>query len=168
MATYKTKNLPGFEHLLVVGNEWQLDDSRGTFEVVEVKTLINTSVLVGDRELKINLPDQAMFINIHNLEPVPETESEHEFASDNPFGQYQYEGRFSRGILEVVHVVYEKAITISILEKVGPNSRTLYSESFFSMRERALGMIEEMLHGELDSDDLIFNLKDLKENDLNG
>lgn len=168
MATYKVKNVPGFEHLLAVGNEWQLDDGHGTFEVVEVKTLINTSVVIGDRELKINLPDQAMFINIHNLELVPETEAQHEFTSDNPFGEFKYDGRFQRGDLIVTHAVYERAITITIVEKTREYTHTVYSDNFFSERAIALNCVERMLHGQLDPDDLIFELKDIKGRDTNG
>lgn len=172
MATYKIKDLPGFGHLLAVG-----DGDGLSAGLVSIKQFINSGVLIGDRELKFNMPDDAVWIDLAHLELVDDSESEKEFADDNPYGEFKYEGRFTKGDLEVVHAVYENAISITIMEKQRIDTvsegqihghKTLYTTSFFVNRQAALGLVENMLHDDLDPDDLIFELEKLKENDYNG
>lgn len=169
MATYKVKDLPGLNDLHVVG-ELRLDTTVGT--VVEVSEFVNTGVVIGDRLLRFPVPPHAVFISVQNLDEV-DIDANQEFASDNPYGAFKYEGRFTKGNLTITHSVFEQAVSITIYETetLGPdttNYKTLYTASFFQQAPAALELVEDMLHSNLDPDDLIFELQKLKENDYNG
>jgi hypothetical protein len=165
--TYRTKNLPGFENLLVIGNLQYLDDGHGTYHLVEVEQFINSGVLVGDRELKVNPSKGSIWINIHYLDEIDDAEGKREFANDNPFGAFKYEGRFVKAPLEITYAMYEKAVSITITEKNPPDmkglDKTLYSGAFYVTRNEAMEVIHELLNGVIDPDDLVFELKQLEE-----
>jgi hypothetical protein len=158
MPTYKTKNLPGFDHLLVVGNVIFAGDVG---PVIEVSTFINTSVIIGDRELRFNLPTGSLFINTSNLVRVDDSDGKREFATDNPFGTYLSSGRVTLGELVVSYSRYKGAFTITIVDV----DRTIYSDNFFSTRLIAAEFAEKAFCGDLDPEDLIFELQKLKETD---
>ncbi len=172
MATYKVQDLPGFEHLLAVGELQKLDDGAGEFHLVEIEQLVNTSVLVGDRELKLTIRPGSLWINVHNLVEVPDAEAKREFATDNPFGEFKYSGRFEKERLVITHAVYENAININIVEKnpleVKGLDSTIYSDNFFSTRDRAAELVKNTLEGIMDPEDLIFALDELKEEEKRG
>jgi len=176
MPTYKIKDIPGFENLLVVGQFRQFGGTGEAWRILEVEQFINTNVIVGDRELKIAIPPQSMWLAPVNLELVSDTEGKRVYANDNPFGTFKYEGRYEKDKLVIAYGMYEKAVSITIYEMqpatpnlaAGHSQKTLYSSSFFSNRTFAMEMVEEMLHGNLDPDDLIFELEKLKGNDYHG
>lgn len=174
--TYRTKDLPGFENLLVIGNVQNLDDGHGVYSLVEVEQFVNTGVLVGDRELKVNPEKGSIWINIHHLDEVDPMDAQREFANDNPFGKFMYEGRYEKDELVIAYGKYEKAVSITIYEmpqatkehSSSQAQKTLYSGAFFATRDQAMEIIYDLLNGHTDPDDLIFELKQLKEDDFHG
>ena len=157
--TYQIRNIPAFSGLVAVG------DVDEDLELVEVFELVNTNVIVGDRNLKFPIPNKTLFIALKNLVEIEDV-STREFANDNPYGTYLYEGSFQKENLQVVHAVYQYAVTVSIIEKSSPKEKgldkTLFVGNFFDTKHRALEIIEDMLHGAMDPDDLVFELKQLQ------
>lgn len=158
--TYKIVDLPGLSGLYVVG----VDNSP---ELVEVLELINMNVTLGDRLLRYKLPEDSLYINVVHLEEVDD-DTNIEFAVDNPYGEYMFEGRFQKGDLQIVHAVYRNAVTVTIVEKNPPKmkgmDKTLFTGNFFNAhRNEALKLIEDLLHGQIDPDDIIFAFKNLQE-----
>jgi hypothetical protein len=154
--TYKIVNIPGLSGLHVVG------ETNG--DVVDVKEIINVGIVIGDRLLRYPIPSSSVFIAKDNLEEIDNI-SAREFSAENPYGEFKYEGRFEKNDLTIAHAVYEKAITITIYEdnKQG-GQKTLYTGNFFENRVDAAQIIDELLHGNMDSDDVIFELKNLEGN----
>ena len=151
----------------------EFGSNNPAYRLLEVEQLINTSVIVGNRELKFTVPTQSIWLSPRDLELVSDSEAQHEFAADNPFGAYKYETRFTKDLLEIVCAVYEKATNITIIEKNDPKKKgldkTLYSDSFFDKHAgRAFARISELVHGDLEPEDLIFELKEIKETNHNG
>ena len=110
--TYKIVNLPGLSGLYVVGTKISADD-----DLVEIQELVNVGIVVGDRQLRYPIPPGAMWIGSDFLDESDDIGSR-EFSTDNPYGEFKYEGRFERDRLVIVHAVYEKAISITIYEMV--------------------------------------------------
>ena len=158
-TTYKIVDLPGLKGLFAIGSY----DNDG---MVEIEALVNANITIGDRQLKYPLPARSVFISEEFLEVVKEDIATREFAFDNPFGKHLYEGRFQKDNLEVIHVVYEDALTVTIIEKADPRGkgmdRPIFTGNFFDNKMIALEMVEDMLHGNTDPDDLVFELKNLQ------
>jgi len=155
--TYKIVNIPGLSGLHVVG------DFKGNY--VHIKELINVGIVIGDRLLRYPIPDEAVAISEQFLEEVDNITAR-EFSAENPYGEYKYEGHFEKDQLTIAHAVYEKAISITIYEDVDEGThvsqKTLYTGNFFDNRHEAAEIIDELLHGQMDSDDIIFELKNLE------
>ena len=165
MATYKIKGIPGFDGLLAVGD---LLDSRW----LNVEQIVNTNLLIGDRELKFTLPEHSILLSKDYLEEVEEEQSRREFASDNPYGQYLYENKFTRERLRITTVVFDEAVSVTLTEVSPPDEkgldRTIWSGSFFKQKTEALRLVQSAITLNIDPDDLIFGLTELKEKDTDG
>lgn len=160
---YRIKGLPGFDGLIVE------TDDVDVVGLLEVKVLHNANVVVGDRTVKFPMPPGSLWID-HNF-LVPDLDPSREYSTENPFGEYLYEGSFTKGDLYVAYTEFDNALTVTIIEKNPPGhkgiDKTLYSESFFSNKLIAMEFIRELLDGRSDPDDLIFELRNLKEQDTN-
>lgn len=155
--TYRIKNIPGLSGLHCVA---EIDAHNGLYQVSE---LINVGVVIGDRLLRYQIPECAVFIGADYLDEVDNITAR-EFSAENPYGEFKYEGRFEKKDLTIAHAVYDKAISITIYEdnKQG-GQKTLYTGNFFENRIEAAQIIDELLHGDMDSDDVIFELKNIEE-----
>lgn len=85
-------------------------------------------------------------------------------STENPFGQLLYEGTYKKDTLHIAYTAFDNAVSISITE-VRPASppKTIYSQNYFKWREQAMLAIEDMLVGEMDVEDLVFELKELND-----
>ena len=154
--TYQIVNLPGLSGLHCVA---RYNEDVCLFEIIE---LINVGIVIGDRFLRYPLPDRAMWLSGDFLKETDDITAR-EFSTDNPFGEYKYEGRYQKGDLVITHVMFEDAITVTILEENAEKTKTLYTGNFFDNKQIASEIIEEVLHGRIEPEDAIFELKNLED-----
>lgn len=161
---FKVSGIEGFNGLVF---EAQKDaDSDVVFPVVSI---LNPHQIVGDRILKIPMPDHALYLN--NLSPhfTPTDDPQKEFTTKNPFGPLLFQGGYRKETIEIVYARYDNGISVTILEHYGelrnPQFRTIYTQNFFKQADTALEKIEDVLSGDVDVEDLVFMLKNLEAED---
>ena len=158
--TFQIVNLPGLSGLHCVAHYAK------DVDLYSVEELINVGIVIGDRLLRYPIPTGAMWLAREFLEEV-EPISSREFSADNPFGEFKYEGRFEKDKLAIVHAVYDNAISITIYEMINDKQkefqRTLYTGNFFEQKQVAIEIIDELLHGRMEPEDVIFELKSLED-----
>lgn len=160
---YRIAGIPGLEGLIAESSAKSTDPSIP----LHIDTLVNPNAVLGDRTVKFPIPENALFITARYLESCPDPNRE--FSTESPFGKLQFEGHLKRDELCVDYVRYENAITITIREDYGENGRTVYTQNFFGDSvPQALAMVEAVMAGKQEVDELVFQLKDLKEEELRG
>ena len=147
----------GFDGLVV---EALYDRGRMLMEIEKVS---NDNIIFGDREVTYPVPRAALYISDEFLEEI-EDEGNREYSHKNPFGKMLFEGRYAKDKIEVTFVEYENTLSVTVLEKVNDSVKTLYSQNFFSDSELIKEIIQVQL-AEGDLDDLVFKLKEAKENE---
>ena len=154
---FKIKGLAkGLDGLIV---EISVRDGMG-YGFSAVDCIYNTNIIFGDRVLKSPVANSGLFIDEKHLEECEDPNME--FSTENPFGEYLYEGTYVKGDLNIVYTEFDNAIAITIFEKRGEQQKTLYSQNFFENTGIAMELIQAMLGGTLDPEDLIFELQRLK------
>jgi hypothetical protein len=159
---YKINGIPGLDGLLVRGRTTEATtepSDEGVFDLVAVDELLNVNVIVGDRQLRYPLPPDGLFVSKRYLTEVADP-GLREYSTANPFGKYQSEGFFNSTSLEISWAVFSLAATITVISL--DTRRTLFSQSFFKNSSQAMGLVDRVMHGKLDPDDLISALQDLK------
>ncbi|OGR24988.1 MAG: hypothetical protein A2139_14870 [Desulfobacca sp. RBG_16_60_12] len=157
---YRIKGIPGLEGL-VIESDYSPSMAK-TAGYVPVLTLINPNAVLGDHTVRFPIPRTALLIQSSYAEEI-EDPGIHEFNASSPFGKLQFEGRLKRDKLVVDYVQYDNAITITIREDEGAQGRTVYTQNFFGENApAALNLVEGVLAGLADVDDLVFALKELK------
>jgi hypothetical protein len=152
---YKVSGIEGFNGLVLETGD---DDI-----MTPIINILNPHQIVGDRILKIPMPEQVLFINATKSHFVATDDPQKEFTTANPFGQHLFEGAYRKGNLQVVYSRYDNGISITVLEEFGNNQmRTLYTQNFFRNAPQALSQIEMVMSGDADPEDLIFELKALE------
>jgi hypothetical protein len=154
---FRITGLPGLEGLVAeVAGECPKEG------VAEVCALINTNVVVGDRNVKFPFPDRALYIDSQYLKLVPDPFREYD--AKNPFGSVLFEGHYKKNDLEVAYVVFDNALSATIFEKHKDGSqKTIFSQNFFDSAIDARAAIEDVLREDDEVEDLVFRLKELKE-----
>ena len=147
--TYRVVGIPAFHGLHVTG----VDCKGATF--LSVEEFINTGVMLGDRQLRYLMPVDSVLISSANLEETDNV-GEREFANDNPFGTYESEHRKTVGKLDVVYVVFEKAVTVTIFDNNSNNHKVIFAGNFFDTKKKAALVAIEVCN---DVYDLVFDLK---------
>ncbi len=164
---YMVKGIPGLEGLVVDG-EYRERVGAGTSDHIAVDEIINPNVVVGDRTVKFPMPKGAIYINDQFLVPVGDYR-ERQFSTKSPFGKFLFEGHLKRGELVVDYVQYDNAVSVTIREDKGKVGRTVYTQNFFADGgSAAMKAIAAVLSDEKDVDDLVFRLKELKQEELKG
>lgn len=159
MKYYRIIALPGLAGLVAEVSAEINDDSDA--EWASVDTLIVPNIVVGDRNMRYPLPPQAVLVKKEYLQGVPDPSRE--YSLDSPYGKYMYEGRYKKEELEVAYTKFERALSISIYENRPGSQKTIYSQNFFGKRDQAMTLIDGVLQGTTEVDDLVFSLKELKE-----
>lgn len=81
--------------------------------------------------------------------------------------KFLYCGTFDRDSISVGYTVYKNAVSVNVYEThskgVRAHNKTLYAQNFYKYKDLALTAIEGVLRGTGEVEDLIFKLKDLKE-----
>jgi hypothetical protein len=134
-------------------------------EYVDVERMLNRDFQFGDRNLSFIFPSGSLLINRLYLDPV-DNPILRQFDTTNPWGKVIEEGRRSLGDLSVVWTEYDKdCLGISVIELSGSSSKTIYSSYFFGASiEKAKSLISSV--SIKNSEDVIFKLRKLKEEDL--
>lgn len=151
----------GFDGLIVEGVQ-----VIGT-QMVAVQKLIDRSSIIGDRNVALPIPPEAVYLGLTFLEPC-EAPGTREFASNNPFGTMLAEGRMTIGNLDVAYSQFQTVINVSVRDtSVG---KTIFSQYFSKDFDKVKKTIEDVLkQGDgSDAEDLVFQLRALKEAEANG
>jgi hypothetical protein len=165
---YKIKGIPGLEGLVVEG-EYRETISRGAtdpvYDYICIRELINPNAVVGDRTVHFPIPERSLFICDAYLTEVDDPGIK-QFSTKSPFGKLLFEGQLRRGDLIVDYVQYDNAVTVTIREehtdKSGTKGRTVYTQNFFKKKAPvAMQAVAHAFGGDLDVDDLIFELKEI-------
>jgi hypothetical protein len=165
MPYFRIKDMPGFTGLIAKCEVQAIVESKGgVFDVYYVDEIINPNVAIGDSTLKWPLEYGSMFINKHMLQEVEYEKKT--FTAENPFGEFQFEGHFQKGPLKIDYAKYSNGLSVNICEITkgdanGP--KTIYSQNFFGIGkvESAVKIIQKVLEGKADAEDLVFTLKDI-------
>lgn len=154
---YRVKNLPGLKGLVIRGKTVLL----GGYDYVNVEEIINTAIVIGDRELRFPFPTGTMLLSVDELE-VFENFEKKEFTYDNPFGDLGYEGHWSRGTIHVDYAVYEKGMSINVKDTSVKPVRTVFSQNFYGdYCVDAEESVQHVLKNESDIEELVFSLQDI-------
>lgn len=135
--------------------------------LVEVLRIIDRNSIVGDRAVALPIPGQAIYLDKRFLEETDDPTTR-EFAANNPFGNLVLEGHMEMGDLKVSYAQFESVISVNIREpKTG---KTLFSQYFSKDFDKVKQTIEAVLKesGGSDAEDLVFQLRALKEAEANG
>lgn len=143
------------------GNFVEVGEKDG--DKVNVLSFVYPDSVIGDRELNLPVPPGGLWINEKLLEWVGERQPK-EFDSRNPFGKARFEGRYTQGNLEVAWCRYERALQVTVIEKVEDKPRTRYTNYFFGDDQHQSDVLQEISIAiqKADLDDLIFTLDGLK------
>lgn len=111
----------------------------------------------------IALKNGVMYISDTVLDELDDYSDE----SDDTYGKFQLEGRMECGNLRVSYAQFEKTLQITVFD-VGAD-RTVYSQNFSKNFNKVKRLVEDVLKDyDLDIDDMVFKLKDLKEEEKYG
>ena len=151
---YKVRNLsPAFDGVILEG---VLDAGW-----VDPIAIISPHIVIGDRLFKMPIPHGSLAFKEEYLQETNDPAKE--FTTESPFAKFLYEGNYVKGELHIAYAVFENALQVTIFEKKGDTQKTLYSQNFFDNRLLAKEFIQEVLEGNMDPDDLVFNLQETKE-----
>jgi hypothetical protein len=146
-----------FDGLVVESDEYIEDGDDGP-SMVEVGRIVNRNTVIGDRSVSYLLPQEAIWISDRYLEEVQDPELR-EFDSTNPWGKCEFEGRYTKGSIEVSYAQYERALQVTVSEKVDGKSKTIHSCYITNDIRKMKEVIETCLREAADPDDLVFAIK---------
>lgn len=151
----------GFDGLVVEGVQ-----VIGT-QMVAIQKLTDRDTIIGDRNVSLPIPPEAVYIGMQFLEKT-EAPGTREFAANNPFGQLMAEGRMTIGNLDVAYSQFMSVLSVNIRDTgVG---KTIFSQYFSKDFEKVKKVMEDALKQSdgSDAEDLVFQLRALKEAETNG
>lgn len=161
MAHYIVKGLGrGFDGLLVEGT---LAPSPNA--LVEISKITNRNEIFGDRNVSYPVKPGTLFLSEDVLEEIDDP-SKREYDAKNPWGRVLFEGRYTKGTLEIAYCQYERVLQVSVIEKVNNRHKTLFSGYYTEQTDAVRNDIEACLRSpDFDVDDLVFQLKAFKSED---
>lgn len=159
---YVVKGIGGGFDGLVVETERTQEDG-----LVEVMRIIDRTSILGDRNVSLPIPGQAIYIDRKFLEPT-EDPGTREYAANNPFGRLVAEGQMEISSIKVSYAQFETVLSVNVQDTVA--KKTLFSQYFSKDIEKVKAAIEAVLkqNGGSDVEDLVFQLRALKEAEANG
>jgi hypothetical protein len=125
----------------------------------------------GDAKLEKSLVSAGLLVPLYDgpdATPTPAKQPD----------KYIYSGSVSRDKLHIGYTVYNNAISVAVYEKFVHKQvvaralkdeervKTLYSQIFYEFKDLALKNVDDIIRGKEDADDLIFRLKELKEEEI--
>lgn len=160
-ACYMIKGMgPAFDGIVIECDSAFI--KHNDLELFKTNRLINRSSVFGDRNITYQVPDGSLWISNKYLEKT-EDPATREFSSTNPLGKCEFEGRYSRGNIEIVYAQYEHALQFSVLEKLNKKTKTIYSDYIRNGFQKMKNVIEDCLKDGSDPDDIIFAIMATKE-----
>ena len=129
--------------------------------VVNVERLINSNIIVGDRQLILPIGENGLMIRSSYLTEVEDPGVSREFGSDNPYGECLSETTRIFDCVSVHIASFKDAMLVTIRDKSVAPIKTLFSE-YFSGKEVSLCI--DVLAQEKDLENLIFFFKKIVEN----
>lgn len=159
---YVVKGIGGGFDGLIVETETNAD---GVYKLVT--RIIDPNMNVGDRTVSLPIPLGALSIHPKFLDQTDDP-GIREFASDNPFGKMFLEGHMDCGDLKVTYSQFEKALSVVVFDTQA--KRTIFSQYFTKEFDKVKQTVEAVLkqNGGSDAEDLVFQLRALKEAETNG
>lgn len=138
----------GFDGLVVEVREDRIEPDT----VVNVLRIIDTAKVVGDRSPSLPLPEGALFVLSDYLDETVHP-VDREFASTNPWGRFQYEGRYlSRDdLVEVAMARFDRALQVTVTRRFThgvrtlPTSQTVFSGYFFEDINEVIRQMNESM-----------------------
>lgn len=167
MKRYKIKGMGrGFDGLIVEGEPDK--DVPGLLSVLKIT---NSNAIFGDRNVSFPVPKGSLYIDDEFL--VEYDEPPREFAHDNPYGRFMYTAEFQNQgqTLSATLTRFEKTLTVTVHEILAwaastPVKSNLFTQNYWKELDKVESIVREYMAG--DPDDLIFELKRLKEEEANG
>lgn len=171
---YVVKDLGGgFDGLVVSGEKIlstveYLQKLSGVQEIMTnilvVEEILDPNSTIGSDPkniVSLPVPFNGLFINVNFLEETDDP-SNRVFVTDNPYGEVIAEGEMTLGDLKVTYLKFADSVTITLVDP--GNGRTLFSHNFRKDPSEILDSVQKLMSEEgTDSDDLFFELNDLKE-----
>lgn len=164
MPHYKIKGIPGLEGLVVEA------EYRSVGDVLCILQIINPNAVIGDRTVHYPIPESKLYIDDSMVEECLDPGIQ-QFSSKSPFGKLLFEGRLNKDQLVVDYVQYDNAVSVTIREKqridgTGGSEthgwKTIYTQNFFKGKAGvAMQTVAHAFGGELDVEDLVFDLKEI-------
>lgn len=156
---------PGFDGLVVETSPETLFLHEDTRPFRAVTRVIGINSVIGDRSPAFLVPDDGLIVSARYLKPYDV--AMRQFDHRNHLGQYQFEGRFISGDIEVAYAQYQNALAVTVLQrpdKLSPGTRTIASKYFYGDFEKWLEVIKETMSGpKAHPDDIVFALMGNKE-----
>lgn len=157
---YKTKGLDAFMGLELEGTPLQ-----GSEGYVNIEKIWSKNAVFGEKHSHVVLPPDALRIRSDYLTLVGVSESEREFAHDNPYGKYVESITWMPSDLRITLVRYEGGCTATVFDTV--SGKTLTNVSMVGKTDDAEKLYTQLKDVLLvvDEDDYIFWIEKLfKEN----
>jgi hypothetical protein len=161
MHYYRVKGICPIIDGLVVESPWE-ERGYSSYSLAQVIRIFDTNTVVGGKELLFPITGDALYLNPQYLEETDDP-TQREYASDNPNGEYLYDKSISKGEIRVVQALYQNVLCVSVFHK----EKMIYTQNFYRLKETVQEVITiHIMSG--DPDDLVFDLKSLKEAELDG
>ncbi len=126
--------------------------------VVNVERLINSNIIVGDRQFILPIGKNGLMIRSTYLTEVEDPGVSREFGSDNPYGECRSESTIGFDCVTVNIANFQNAMLVTIRDKSVAPIKTLFSE-YFTGNE--IKLCEDILEGHKDLEDLVFLFKSI-------
>lgn len=129
----------------------------------EVSRIYDTNQIVGDRVVSRPIPEGGLWIGGNFLRAC-EDPTKRQFATDSPFGKVVVEGKFQQGNLELTYLRYEPtAMSVTIQELLPAGRKTVFSQNFFKKVEQVQSLVNDVIGGRADIDELALHLVSVEE-----
>jgi hypothetical protein len=167
MSFYKITEIPGMNGFIAVGDLIK-NNGHEEYELINVETLINTDIMVGDRQLRYPIPKGAFWLNRNYVKEIDDP-GIREYSAENDFGDLEYEGTYEKGRIRVSYASYKNVLTIDVKDTSVNPIRTVYSQNYYDdHRVDAEKSVVGSLRIDDGLEDLVFLLKDIAEKQRNG
>lgn len=122
-----------------------------------VDRLFHSDIMVGDRDMVVPV-SRGLLVMEKFLTPCPAPERR-EYASDNPYGAFQWNTSYNQEGMTLTMVMFEKALSLTIQE-VGPPVKTIFTKSYYGTERFSIKeSISEKMRNFSSITDILFGLE---------
>lgn len=165
---YRIKGLvPGLDGLIVESSDNLGPVQCDYDDVIEISRMYNVNQIIGDREVSVALPDDAMWLHAEYLDEVDDPRGR-QYSSSPPFGTAIDSSSWVIGGVNVARTMYQRALGITLSELMTTGGKTLFSQYF--LKKATFPKVDKLLAeaSPSDADELVFKLQELKEEEGHG